>query len=279
MSLFTTDSGEARIGRIIGASAAALVVLILLGTLWPFASVGAGQRDVVTMFGKVQPNVLGEGLHVINPLASTHTVSLQTQTISETGNSALSAASNDLQDVKMEVVANFHLPESSVVTVYQQYQGLDNFISSKLAPTVREAVKAVSAQYTAEELVTKRSEVSTKIEASIVTEFQQLGVIEESFKITNLTFSDDFTKAIEAKVTAVQHAEAAKNKLAQVQYEAQQRVAEAKGEADAIAVQSAAVQSNGGTAYLELQAINKWDGKYPTTMLANGSIPLISIGK
>lgn len=279
MPFFTTAEGEARVGRIVGSSIVAVVAFILLCSLWPFASVGAGQRDVVTVFGKVQPEVLGEGLHIINPLASTHGVSLQTQTIDETGNNALSAASNDLQDVKMEVVANFHLPESSVVSVYQQYQGLDNFTNSKLAPTVREAVKAVSAQYTAEELVTKRSEVSAKIETAIVTEFQQLGVVEESFKITNLTFSADFTKAIEAKVTAVQDAEAAKNKLAQVQYEAQQRVAEAKGEADAIAVQSAAVQTNGGAAYLELQAINKWDGHYPTTMLANGSVPLISIGK
>lgn len=278
MPFFETADGDIRGGRIAAVIALAIVALIAVTTLWPFDSVGTGQRDVVTLFGKVQPRVLGEGFHFINPLAATHSVSLQTHTIDQTGADALSAASNDLQDVKMEVVANYHLPESSVITVYQQYQGLDNFTTSKLAPTVREAVKAVAAQYTAEELVTKRSEVSAKIEASIVTEFQQLGVVEESFKITNLTFSDDFTKAIEAKVTAVQDAEAAKNKLAQVQYEAQQRVAEAKGEADAIAVQSAAVQNNGGAAYLELQAINKWDGHYPTTMLANGSVPLINIG-
>lgn len=278
MSYFTTEQGDARPGRIVGASVLGVIILIALMTLWPFDSVGAGQRDVVTVFGKVQPEVLGEGFHLINPLASTHTVSLQTQTIDETGTAALSAASNDLQDVKMEVVANYHLPEAAVISVYQQYQGLSNFQNTKLEPTVREAVKAVSAQYTAEELVTKRAEVSTKIEATILSEFQQLGVIEESFKITNLTFSVDFTKAIEAKVTAVQDAEAAKNKLAQVQYEAQQRVAEAKGEAEAIAVQSAAIQNNGGQAYLTYQAINKWDGHYPTTMLS-GAVPLISIGK
>lgn len=258
---------------------AGVIVLFLCLFLWPFDSVGTGQRDVVTLFGKVQPEILGEGFHFINPLAATHTVSLQTQTIDETGTNSLSAASNDLQDVKMEVVANYHISDAAVVSVYQQYQGLPNFQSSKLEPAVREAVKSVAAQYTAEELVTKRSEVSAKIEAAIVQEFQQLNVVEESVKITNLTFSDDFTKAIEAKVTAVQNAEAAKNKLSQVQYEAQQRSAEAKGEADAIAIQQQALNAQGGAAYIELQAINKWDGHYPTTMLANGSVPLISIGK
>lgn len=277
MSIFNED-GDLKSGVVAAGVIFIVVVFIIAITLWPFDSVGTGQRDVVTLFGKVQPEVLGEGFHLINPLAHTHSVSLQTQTINETGSSALSAASNDLQDVKIEVVANYHITEAAVIPTYQQYQGLENFQSSKLEPAVREAVKSVTAQYTAEELVTKRSEVSAKIEAAIVADFLQLNVIEESVKIVNLTFSDDFTKAIEAKVTAVQDAEAAKNKLAQVQYEAQQRVAEAKGEADAIAVQSAAVETQGGAAYLQLQAINKWDGHYPTTMLAGG-VPLISIGK
>jgi len=256
----------------------ALVLIILVISFFPFTSVPAGTRGVKTLFGKVDSSPLGEGLHIVNPLVNVHKVSLQTQTINDTGNDGLAAASNDLQDVKMEVVSNYHLPESSVIAVYQQYQGLDNFQRNKLEPAVRESVKSISAQYTAEELVTKRSEVSSKIEERIDQSFKDLGVVQESFKIVNLTFSPEFTKAIEAKVTAVQNAEAAKNKLAQVQYEAQQRVAEADGEAKAIAIQAQAIQTQGGQSYINLKAIEKWDGKLPVYQLS-GTTPFINIGK
>ncbi len=276
--MFRDKDGDIAIGKVVVSAIGAFILLLVVLSLWPLRSIDAGQRGVLTVFGKVNPNVLGEGLHFVNPLASVHAVSLQTQTINFDNDNAMSAASNDLQDVTIAVVANYHLPESDVVPVYQQYQGLPNFQSNKLEPAVREAVKSITAQYTAEELVTKRSEVSTKIEAAIVTDFQQLGVVEESFKIVNLTFSDDFTKAIEAKVTAVQDAEAAKNKLSQVQYEAQQRVAEADGEAKAIAIQAAAIQNQGGAAYIQLKAIEKWDGKLPVYQLA-GTTPFINITK
>lgn len=275
MSYFTEDNGNLKEFRIAITVMCLFVALFLIVFFWPFASVNAGNRAVLTTFGKVNSTVLGEGLHLKNPLSGSHEVSLQTQTIDETGEDSLAAASNDLQDVKMEVVANYHLPETSVISVYQQYQGLKNFQTNKLEPAVRESVKSVTAQYTAEELVTKRSEVSTKIENNIVSEFKDLGVVEESFKITNLQFSADFTKAIEAKVTAVQDAEAAKNKLAQVQYEAQQRVAEAQGEAQAIQIQSQAIQANGGGAYLQLQAINKWNGALPSAVIPNAALPFI----
>jgi len=274
--MFRDSNGEIQTGKVVVWSIVGVILLVVLVYFWPFSSVGAGQRGVVTVFGKVQNNVLGEGLHIVNPVASVHEISLQTQTIDESGDDALTAASNDLQDVKIEAVANYHLPESAVVPVYQQYKGLDNFQANKLTPAVREAVKSVSARYTAEELVTKRSEVSTKIEQAIVDDFQQLGVVEESFKITNLTFSADFTKAIEAKVTAVQNAEAAKNKLSQVQYEAQQRVAEAEGEAKAIAIQQQALQANGGAEYIQLQAINKWNGTLPTYVSSGAVMPFIN---
>lgn len=278
----TTNPGKWIIWSIAG-----LIVIVLVSYFWPFAQVGAGHRGVVTVYGKVQDQVLGEGLHVVNPIASVHEVSLQTQSIdleAGTGNTGaggntLAAASKDLQDVKIDVVVTYHIPETMVKEVYQQYQGLDQFQTNKLAPIVREAVKSVAAQYTAEELVTKRQEVSDKMDATIQTKFNELNTVAESFKIVNLAFSASFTQAIEAKATAVQDAEAAKNKLVQVQYEADQKVATAKADAEAIQIQAQAINSQGGADYVQLQAIQKWDGHLPSQMIPGSTVPFINLSK
>ncbi len=264
-----------------------LVVIILVSYFWPFAQISAGHRGVVTLYGKVQDQVLGEGLHIVNPLVSVHEISLQTQSIDlekGTGNtgaegSTLAAASKDLQDVSIDVVVTYHIPESMVREVYQQYQGLDQFQINKLAPIVREAVKSVAAQYTAEELVTKRQEVSDKMDTTIRNKFNELNTVAESFKIVNLAFSASFTQAIEAKATAVQDAEAAKNKLVQVQYEADQKVATAKADAEAIQIQAQAINSQGGADYVQLQAIQKWDGHLPSQMIPGGTVPFLNLSK
>lgn len=265
-----------------------LVVLFVAVWLWPLTSVGTGQVGVVTVFGSVSDKVLDPGLHLVNPLAAIHKVSLQTQTIvfdNEKRNgdlnegSSLFAATKDLQDVQIAVVVTYHLPVTMAKEVYQQYQGLDNFQTSKISPIVREAVKAASAQYTAEELVTKRAEVSDVIDKNIHTKFTELNTIAESFKIVNLEFSPEFTKAIELKATAVQNAEAAKNKLVQVQYEAQQQVEKAKAEAETIRIQAQAINSQGGADYVALQAIQKWDGKLPAQMIPGGALPFLNLNK
>ncbi len=94
----------------------------------------------------------------------------------------------------------------------------------------------MTANYTAEQLVTQREDVRGKIIALLTTKMQSYGVHIDSLNIVNFQFSDAFTQAIESKVTAVQNADAAKNKLAQVQYEAQQTVAKAQGDAEAIKI-------------------------------------------
>lgn len=274
--------------KIITQGIVGLIVIILLFSYWPLVSVGVGQRGVITLFGKVQDNVFDEGLHFINPLASVHKVSVQTQVINfdngtkngdNSESSSLFAATKDLQDVQIATVVTYHLSPTLVKEVYQQYQGLTTFQNNKLSPVVREAVKSLSAQYTAEELVTKRQEFSDKVQTSISQRFTELGVTFESFKVVNFEFSAEFTKAIELKATAVQNAEAAKNKLVQVQYEAQQTVAKAQADAEAIKIQAAAINSQGGADYVALQAINKWNGILPVQMIPGGSVPFINVNK
>jgi hypothetical protein len=151
--------------------------------------------------------------------------------------------------------------------IFNQYRTNANFESNVIEPIIRETVKTVSAQYTAEELVTKRLEYSDKVSALLTERFITKDCLLERFSITNFEFSKAFSQAIEAKVTAVQTAEAAKNKLEQVKFEAQQTIEKAKAEAEAIRIQASAIQSQGGADYVKLQWIAAWKeggAKVPT---------------
>ncbi len=282
------ESDEPRILKMIVHGVLAFIILVSIINYWPLTTVGAGQRGVVTVFGKVQDGILDEGLHLINPLASIHKISVQTQVIKfdngknagdNSEESSLFAATKDLQDVQIATVVTYHLPATFVKEVYQQYNGLESFQTNKLSPVVREAVKSLSAQYTAEELVTKRQEFSDRVQLAIAGRFAELGTTFESFKVVNFEFSTEFTKAIELKATAVQNAEAAKNKLEQVKYEAQQQVETAKATAEAQRISSAALAAQGGADYVQLQAIQKWDGHLPVQMIPGQSIPFINLTK
>ena len=98
----------------------------------------------------------------------------------------------------------------------------------------------------------------------------------DELSIVNFDFSNSFNSAIEAKVTAEQNALAAKNKLEQVKFEAEQRITQAKGEAEAIRIQAQAIQNQGGAEYVNLKAIEKWNGDLPTYMMGN-SVPFVNI--
>lgn len=264
--------------KLIGFGAVGVVVVMLLLLLNPFTQVGAGERGVVLNWGAVSGEVLEPGLHFVMPISQdVKIVDVQTKTISFDGNNALGAASNDLQDVKIAVIANYHVNPDKVGTIYQQYGS--TFEESILSPIVREAVKSVSANYTAEQLVTKRAEFSSKVATILGEKLSERDVTLERLNIVNLNFSESFNKAIEAKVTAEQDALAAKNKLQQVQFEADQRVAQAKGEAEAIKIQAEAITQQGGQAYVDLQAIKKWNGELPTTMLPGSAVPFINLTK
>ena len=102
-------------------------------------------------------------------------------------------------------------------------------------------------------------------------------MVVDEFSIVNFNFSESFNTAIEAKVTAEQNALAAKNKLEQSKYEADQRIATAKGEAEAIKIQAQAIQTQGGAAYINLKAIEKWNGLLPVYMMGNSPVPFINL--
>ena len=258
-----------------GAFSCAILIILLVGilTLSPFTIIQAGHRGVVVRLGEVSNEILPEGFHLINPIDEVVQMSVQTQRY-ETSSSA---ASKDLQSVTTKIVVNGHLDPSMVNKLYQEI-GRD-YEEKLIDPAIQEAVKAATAQFTAEELITKRQEVGTVIFESLYERLGKNYIIVESVSIVDFSFSEAFNEAIEAKVTAEQNALAAKNKLEQIKYEAEQRIAEATGEAEAIRIQAEAITSQGGTEYVQLQWIKKWDGALPTTMMGDGADVLLNLGQ
>lgn len=249
-----------------------LVVVVLVLIFGSFYIIQAGQRGVLLTFGNPDLVPKSEGLHFKIPLVQ-KIVKMDIQT--QKYEAELTAASQDLQDVNTKIAINYRIVPENVPVLYRDI-GL-TYADKIIYPMEQEANKAITAQFTAEELVTKREEVREKMKQLLVERLQPRGIIVEEISIINFKFSDSFTQAIENKVTAEQNALAAKNKLEQVKYEAEQRIAQAEGEAKAIQIQVDAINKQGGAAYVQLQAIKAWDGKLPLVSGGN-SIPFINIG-
>jgi len=247
----------------------------------PIVLVSAGQRGVLLRWGAVTGTIFPEGLSFKTPISdAVEIMDVRTQKY----NADASSASQDLQIVSTKVALNYHLDAGQVAKIYQEL-GRD-YEDRIVQPAIQEMVKASTATFTAEELITKRPEVKTMIEEGLRERLMNYGVILETLSITNFEFSPEFDAAIEAKVTAQQLALKAENDLKRIQVEAQQRVAEADGqaeakvtvaraEAEAIKIQREAIQES--PEILQLRYIEKWNGVLPQYMFGQGVIPLVSV--
>lgn len=239
---------------------------VIFGT---WVIINPGQVGIVIRVGSVK-TTLSQGFHFKLPFFdSVEKIDIQTQKEQTEAN----AASADLQNVKAIIAINWNVQPDKAVELYVKVG--DNFRSTIIDPAIQEVVKAVTAKYTAEELITKRPQVTDDIQTALSTRLALNNILVTGVSIVNFDFSSSFNDAIEAKVTAEQNALAAKNKLDQVKYEAEQRIAEADGEAKAIQIQAQAIQAQGGDEYIKLQTINKWNGSLPQYM--TGPVPFVNV--
>lgn len=241
----------------------ALVVLILL--FGSFGIVDAGDRGVRIRLGNVH-GVVEPGVYFKIPfIENVKKMNVRTQAVVYERENPLTSASADLQDVDIASVTNYHIDPTKVVEIYLQYKDLENFEEKVIRPAVRDTVKATASKYTAGELITKRAEFADGVASKLNERLSDKFMVVEQSNITNIEFSDSFSQAIEAKVTAQQNAEAAKNKLEQIKFEAQQKIETAKADAEAIRIQAQAINSQGGADYVALQKVKIWDGKSCTS--------------
>jgi len=271
----------------VGAAKGVLIGIILLIIIGVVASasvqiVDAGNRGVLLHWNAVDivTPPLDEGLHFVTPFQD-QVVNMEVRTLKFV--KATSSASKDLQTVSTEVTVNYRASPESVNTLYKEV-GLD-YQNRIIAPAVEEVVKQVTANYNAEELITKRPQVKSDIETAIEHRLNVFHIITEVTSITDFQFSALFAKAIESKVEAEQKALKATNDLKRIQVEAQQaeataigianaNIAEADGEAKAIKIISDALENN--PYYLEWLKTQHWNGKLPL-VVGEGGTPFIQI--
>ena len=253
---------------------AGLAVILTFAAMSSFTVISAGHTGVQVTLGEVNPLPLTEGVHFVNPMSQIKDVDVRLQKAELKG---ANAGTKDLQVVHTDIVVNFRLDPLKVPHIYKEY-GID--VDTKvLGPGINEAFKSVTAHYTSEELVTKRDLVSAEILTHLVAKMAPFNITVSNVSLVNFGFSQAYQAAIESKVIATQQTAKAEQDLARIKVEAASRIAQADGEAKAIAIQAAAIQSNGGENYVKLQWIEKWNGALPTTMLGGDSKTLMNIGK
>lgn len=274
-SYMSPEQERAFVAKVIVGVAA--VVLIIVAAFTSFGTVAAGERGVKTRFGAVV-GIVPQGLYLKMPfIESVEKMDVQTQSLIASDEAPLHAASNDLQDTRLSVVVNYHIDPSTVADIYQQYGDADKYYNQVVNPLVVATVKATASQYTAAEQVQKRAEMAEKALVALQLAFDGKNVVIEKADITNVVFSPEFTKSIEAKVTAVQNAETQKNYLEQVKYEAQQTIEKAKAQAESIRIQASAINAQGGADYVQLQAIKQWNGILPQQMIPGSTVPFVNL--
>ena len=250
------------------------IFFVLFVVFESFTVISAGHTGVQVTLGEVNPMPLTEGVHFVNPISQIRDVDVRLQRAEL---KAANAGTKDLQVVHTDIVVNFRLDPQKVPHIYKEY-GL-NVDEKVLGPGINEAFKYVTGHYTSEELVTKRDLVSQEILQHLVAKMAPFNITVSNISLVNFGFSPEYQKAIEAKVIAVQQTAKAEQDLARIKVEAASRIAQADGEAKAIAIQAQAIQSNGGENYVKLQWIEKWNGALPSTMLGGDSKTLMNISK
>jgi regulator of protease activity HflC (stomatin/prohibitin superfamily) len=248
------------------------LVIVFLAILSKFfVIVNAGERGVLMQFGKVQEQVLGEGLHVIVPTVySVKTLSVRVQK----QESSAEASSKDLQDVFTDVALNWHIIPDEANAIFQQIGDEKEVVARIIDPAVEEVLKAVMAKYTAEEIITKRGEVKAAVDEFLTLRLLTYHIAVDDISLVHVHFSQRFSDAVEAKQIAEQEAKRGEFLALKAVKEAEAKVNLAKGEAEVQRL----LQDNLTPELLERQAIEKWDGKLPL-IVGDGGKNLLDLSK
>jgi regulator of protease activity HflC (stomatin/prohibitin superfamily) len=284
-----------------GRIAFGIAFLMVLSVLWPFYSVPTGSRGVVTQFGKIV-GIEGEGLAILPPWQKLSNFSIRAE---KADIENAEGSTSDTQPVKVSMTVRYSIATDRVSEVFEKYSH-DGNLSSYVQTATQEIFKAVTAKYTAPDLIAQRAKVSADINAALREKLSLYGAQVINIDMRNFAFSDSYMHAINDKVTQEQLRLAADNKLKTVEAEQKQKVAIAeaeasarkaqadgeayanlsiaKAQAEALRIQNAALAQNKDV--LELRRIEvertkaeKWNGALPTAIYAGAPIPFLNVGK
>ena len=263
-----------RKGNILIGIIGAIVVLVIIVLIASISTVPTGYVGIKTRFGAVQNIQIYEGLNFKAPfIESIKKMDCKTKRVDIEGE----GASKDLQTVGTYIAVNYKINAEKAFELYKTV-GM-NYEEILVKPATQESMKASLAKYTAEELITKRSEVASTLYESLKEKMESKNIIIESISIVNLNFSEAYNNAIESKQVAEQEAKKAEQELEKAKVEAEKKVVEAQAEAEALKIQKQDITAD----LLELRKIEneakmieKWNGQLPTYM-TEGTLPFINI--
>lgn len=283
---------------IVGVIIVAVIAMTVVGGV--YVTVPAGYRGVVLTWRK-PTGVFDEGLHFKIPMMQS--VVLMNVQIQK-AESSEETASSDLQAVTTTVAVVYKLDPNNVLEIYTTLR--HDYADRVIKPNIEESLKATTAEFAAEELITKRADLKIKLDDNLEERLRVFGIDLVSVAITDFQFSKSFNDAIEAKVTAEQSALEAKNKLEQIKYEAQQQIiqaeaqknatiARAQGEAEALLIATRAeaqailieadatakaiefITSQMNPEYAQYKWLEEWDGQLPLFIGGDGEGILIDL--
>jgi regulator of protease activity HflC (stomatin/prohibitin superfamily) len=302
-NMFVDQDGDPKVFNIVVTAVSLLFVTILLFIVWPFYTVPTGSRGVVTQFGKIV-SIADEGLSILPPWQKLSLFSIRSET-SEIKNAE--GGTSDTQPVHVSMTVRYSIAVDKVGLVFEKYSHSGD-LSSPVATATGEVFKAVTARYTAPDLIAKRQQVSNDIFAALQAKLDKYGATVINIDMTQFSFSDSYMKAINEKVTQEQLRLAAENKLRTIESEQKQKVAvaeadaralkakadgeayakvaqatadakavELEGQAKAKAMQVQADALTRNSNLVELTKAERWDGKLPEAIYAGAPIPFLQM--
>jgi regulator of protease activity HflC (stomatin/prohibitin superfamily) len=297
-SRYADGLGNRNVGAIVRDVVIALIVLLLLVWAWPLRTVPTGHRGVVTVGGAIR-GIENEGFLLVWPWQRLEIFNIRAE---EATIENAEGSTSDTQPVKVSLTVRYSIATDRVAEVYEKYSH-DGNLSSYVQTATQEVFKAVTAKYTAPDLIAKRSLVSTDINDALRKKLLLYGAQVINIDMRNFSFSPEYMAAINSKVTQEQLRLAAENTLLTVQAEQKQKVAIAEAEAsalkakadgeayanlkvataqaEALKIQNAALAQNHDV--LELRRIEvekvkaeRWNGALPTSVYAGAPIPFFN---
>lgn len=261
----------------------------LYGLFSSYYTVGAGERAVVLTWGAVS-DVSGPGLHFKVPFIQTiQRINIQTNSFEWSPTQPMESYSKDQQPAKLSIKVTYHImPDvESVTKLYSQYRDEENFLSSVMYPRTFEGVKTVFGQFNAVTAIQERARLNSEVEAA-VRALAKGPVVVEGVQIQDISFSDSYEKAVEARMEAQvevdriamnleREKKQAEIKIVQAHAEEERLVSIGRGQAEAINARGKALRDN--PELVALTAAERWDGKLPTTMVPGSSVPFVNVGK
>jgi len=258
-------------GKVVAAVIGGLVILFGgIFTACAFTTIESGEVGVVRKFGNIQEEVLTEGVNWRNPFTTrvtTENLRVRLKTLTS------SAGTRDLQDVSMTFAVNYQIDPTRVVEMHRNIGS--NFEDVVLDPAIQEALKSVTSQFSAEELVTKRALVSDLVVEELENRVSEFGLNILQVNIINLQFSAEFERAIEDRNVAEQRVRQAEQEKAAAQVRADQRVLEAEADAEVMRLLNTEVTDE----VLQKLFLERWDGHLPTHILGDNPLLLQLTGQ